>query len=326
MLGVVGGLYGFIGGGLFGLGLETTDKRKPDWANLVTQMVAGGYLFWGIFIYQFEWFMTPPRSELWAGCLGAAVALAWYLQRNDYLKALRVAGYAGLGAGFGFALGNFFQTMGHVSGIAINWWNVMEFTLGFCGGFGMAYAVFTRSWPEARTPSPVANGLALCFLLVALPATNLLHAFDGEKFIQMAERIGVPDPAAFASWHFTLGWLTIVVFSIAGFLMWRGRRTGVFLLFTYSIYYTLFSHIRKGFLAGAGGVQLEQYFYWIVLIVTGFLWYLLRNRPEPLAESESPDSWQRWILRIAAALLIIVIATLVAINSHGELGGAHERF
>jgi hypothetical protein len=216
--------------------------------------------------------------------------------------------------------------LGHVSGVAINWWNVMEFTLGFCGGLGMAYGVFTRSWPEGRTPSPLANGVSIVFLLTALPATNLLHAFDGEKFMKMAETLGVANPAAFASWHLSLGWLTILVFTVCGLLIWRNLQSGVYLLFAYSVYYTLFSHIRKGFLAGAGGVQLEQYFYWVVLIATAVIWYLIRKQAPPFASPEPEDSWKKWTLRISAAFLIIVVATLVAINSHGELGGVQERF
>jgi hypothetical protein len=326
MLGVVGGLYGFIGGGMFGLGLESSEEKKPDWAVLVTQMVAGGYLFWGIFIYQFEWLMTPPRSELWAGCLGAAAALAWYLQRNGYFSALRVAGYSCLGAGFGFAIGNFFQTMGHASGVAINWWNVMEFTLGFFGGLAMSYAVFTRPWPEGRSASKVANGVALCFLLFALPATNLLHAFDTEQFIRLADRTGIANPEAFASWHFTLGWLAIVVFGSTGLVLKRNMKTGVLLLFCYAIYYTFFSHIRKGFLAGAGGIQLEQYFYWVVLTAAAVLWFFIRDKQIPPVRDFKPDSWQRWTIYVVTALMIIIIAAFIAVNSHGSMGGAHERF
>ena len=61
MLGVVGALYGFIGGGLFGLGLESTNDRKPQWASLVTEMICGGLLAWWVIIAQFEWKMTPPE-------------------------------------------------------------------------------------------------------------------------------------------------------------------------------------------------------------------------------------------------------------------------
>jgi len=67
MLAVIGGLYGFIGGSLFGLGLESSEENKPKWPNLIVEMFVGGSLVWGLLIYQIEWFMTLPRSELWAG-------------------------------------------------------------------------------------------------------------------------------------------------------------------------------------------------------------------------------------------------------------------
>ncbi|HPI74618.1 MAG TPA: hypothetical protein PLZ01_14495, partial [bacterium] len=149
MLAVIGGLYGFIGGGFLGLALESEKDKKPDWPALLTQMVAAGLLFWGVLIYQWELWMTPPRSELWAACLGAAASLAWYLQRNRFHRALRTALWTAFGAGFGFALGNFFQTLGAVSGLPFNWWNVMEFTLGACGGLGLAYGAYTQEWPES---------------------------------------------------------------------------------------------------------------------------------------------------------------------------------
>ena len=48
MLAVIGGLYGFIGGGLFGLGLESTEENKPKWPALIVEMFAGGFLVWGL--------------------------------------------------------------------------------------------------------------------------------------------------------------------------------------------------------------------------------------------------------------------------------------
>ena len=133
--------------------------------------------------------MTPPRSELWAACLGAAAALAWYLYRKDFHRSLRVAIYAMLGAGFGFSFGNFIHTMGAISGISYNWWNVMEFTLGFCGGLGMAYAVITRDWPETVKPSKVANWLAVLFVVLAIPLTNLIEAFHIKRMLNLGESL-----------------------------------------------------------------------------------------------------------------------------------------
>ena len=93
MLAVVGFLWGAIGGGFFGLGLETTTEKRPDWISLVTRMAACSWIFYWIIVGVLELKMTPPRSEAWAGCLGAAVALLHYLYRNGYFRALRVALY-----------------------------------------------------------------------------------------------------------------------------------------------------------------------------------------------------------------------------------------
>jgi hypothetical protein len=179
MLVVIGGLYGFIGGGLTALAMESSAEKKIDWAVLFTQMFAGGFLCWGLLIAELDWLMTPPRSEMWAACLGASIALAWYLHRNGYRHALRTAFFSALGAGFGFGFGNFLQRMGRSTGIDFNWWNVMEYSIGFFGGLGMAYGVFSGgAWPKGRTADKISNTAGWVYLLILLPATCLIKGED----------------------------------------------------------------------------------------------------------------------------------------------------
>ncbi len=336
MLGVVGGLYGYFGGGLFGLGLESSEQKKPNWPALLTEMMAGGLLAWYVLIAQFEWKMTPPRSELWAACLGAAVAMTWYLQRNGFSRSLRLAGYSALGAGFGFSFGNFLQTLGTVSGGAFNWWNLMEFSLGFFGGLGMGYAVFTRDWPETRAPSKSANWLAVTFLLFALPATNIIQAFDVKEFAQMAERVGLADPLTFAQRQVLFAWIITAVFTIAGVLLWKdvqgnaaklGRIGVPALFFGYSIFYLFFSHIKKGFFLPSLGVQLEQYFYWLILAGIIAIWLIsMKREAKDMLVDTSKETWRRWIILIVVFLLVLVVMTEISINIHGEMSGAQHRF
>src|SRR5688500_6133439 len=91
MLFVIGGLYGLLGGGLFALSLSESKEFKVSWASLIAEMVALALLTYGFLINQLEWLMTPPRSELWAACLGAAIALAWYMFRHKQESAMKVA-------------------------------------------------------------------------------------------------------------------------------------------------------------------------------------------------------------------------------------------
>jgi hypothetical protein len=105
MLFVIGGLYGFLGGGLFGLAISKGEKDLLGWPQVIIEMVVGGAILYFFLIEQFGWYMTPPRSEVWAICLGMALALAWIFLRLKLHSALRVAAFAGLGGGFGFAFG-----------------------------------------------------------------------------------------------------------------------------------------------------------------------------------------------------------------------------
>jgi hypothetical protein len=337
MLAVIGGLYGFLGGGMLGLGLETTGDKKPDWASLIAQMVAGGWLFWGFLIYQLEWFMTPPRSELWAACLGAAAALAWYLYREGFHRALRVAVYAALGASFGFAFGNFIQTLGAASGIAYNWWNVMEFSLGFCGGLGMAYAVRTTSWPEAIKPSGSANWPALTFIFLAIPLTNFITTFEIEKLNRLAESLNRGDVSNFVTAQRMLGLLIILLFATAAAVLWRRyerrpEKGAVTILpaltFGISLYYLLFGYLVKGFFYRPFSFAHSDTLYVPVLLIAAG-WWRLWGRSNVVMELEPANgglSWKKGAVLLAALWIVILVITAISINAHEGLNGMHERF
>jgi hypothetical protein len=336
MLGVVGGLYGFIGGGMLGLGLETTEDKRPAWASLMTEMVAGAVLAWGLLIYQFEWLMTPPRSELWAACLGAALALAWFLQRNECYRALRLAAYSALGAGFGFAFGNFLQTVGSTTELSLNWWNVMEFTLGFCGGMGLAHGIFTVEWPPSVEPSRSANALALLFLAIAVPATNLIHAFKLDELVKTAQEMEYSNPTSLAHMQVNMGWFAILAFLLISVTLWRlvryddQVRTNIYVpcfLIGYALFYVVFGHLKKGVFLEPFGAQIEQVVYWgllaamVAIVVVRWagkmLFPIVRERPETV---------RRWVIIVLTVLAMIGVMSLVSVKVHDEIPGAHRRF
>lgn len=334
MLAVVGALYGYIGGGLFGLGLETEPEHKPRWPAIITEMTVGGLLAWGLLIYQFEWKMTPPRSELWAACFGAAVALAWYAHRNRFYGSLRLAAYSALGAGLGFACGDFVQTIGNATGLHFNWWNVMEFILGFGGGLGMIYGITTREWPESAQPSRLTNWAGLIFLLLVLPAVNIIQGMEYSHFSQLAEQIGHLEPAVFAQTQILVAWIMVVLLVVPGILFWRLMEQksavhpltyGTGLLFGYTVLYILFSHVKKGMLHIPG--QPEQYFYWLILLIGVALWWKgERSDSEVSFQSTTPDTVKRWVIILAVFIILIAVFALISISIHQGLSGAHPRF
>ena len=323
MLGVIGGLYGFIGGGLMGGTLESTKGKRMDWARVLTEMVAGAVLSWGLLIYQLEWFMTPPRSELWAACFGAALALGWYLKREGFENALHIAIYAGLGAGFGFAFGNFLQVAGNTTGLAFNWWNVMEFSLGFFGGLGMAYGVFSCTWEEqCYAPSPKAITVALIAILVAIPVTNLVQVFETDKFIELAEQLGRNDIDSFVHTQQLLGWGSAFLFISLCMFAWK-RKSYHTLFFLFTILYVVESHFRKGLFYDRGALQIEQYLYWLDIVLLVGIWSVFSKKGEIAKSPSIPLSSTQLLL---VFVFVIGILSLVAIQLHDGLPGAHERF
>lgn len=335
MLAVIGGLYGFIGGGLFGLGLESTEERKPKWPSLIVEMFVGGSLLWGMLIYQMEWFMTPPRSELWAGCLGAAIALAWFLHRKKFNRALRVASYAALGAGFGFSFGNFIQLLGNTAGINYNWWNVMEFTLGFFGGSGMAYAVLTRQWPDSVKPSKTGNWIALLFIFFLIPVTNYFNGFSMERFTDLARNLNIAGMEKFAVMQFMYGGLTILILAFSAIMIWNYyyikdktySNIIVFLLFITTIHYNIFSYIKLGTFYRPLSFQHSDSLYIFIIVLLFSVWYIMLRKKDTFSGKDTgEETWKRWLIITAILLIVIVLIATISVNVHGELPGAHNRF
>lgn len=325
MLVIIGGLYGFMGGGITALALSSTPNKKVDWAAVFTQMFVGGYLFWGFFIFQLGWLMTPPRSELWAGCMGAALALGWYMYRNGYTYALRTAFFSALGAGFGFGFGNFLQRMGTAAGIAtgikFNWWNVMEYSIGFFGGLGMAYGIFSHNkWPKTIAPDKMSNTVAWIFLILLLPVINLIEAVGIEKLTTTGKGIQATDPAAFAmSWQ-TIIWVISVILMVALSYSYRTSvKTGFtqkgakYLMLLYLTWYIVVSNVISA--TWLTPEFSSQHLYWVNLVVIGLLFRNNTAVVTPEAAGELPRSWpvnllKWWVVIIICILLLSYIVLL----------------
>jgi len=330
MLFVIGGLYGFIGGGLYGLVLQENEKQKIKWPNLLVEMIGGALLFYWFFIYQIEWLMTPPRSEAWGLCFGAAIALIWHMIRHKHQSALRVAAFAGLGGGFGFAFGNFLQVLGSVSGITFNFWNVMEYSLGFFGGLGMAYGVFTSEWPEGSKTTNKWGNLAPAFMVILLiPFIVWNQSFGIERLAETFSGIYQGDVALMAT-------------SIRGFAIF------LILFYTGYVYYGYFmikkdreieynyTEVRNFFIGFMGlyivytflvtGAFMSFYRIEQFLYIANFI-IILAVLPalKPVFVIRGTNG-KKWIKNLLLILLFIGVLALIAIQTHGDLGGAHDRF
>lgn len=322
MLFVIGGLFGWIGGGLFGLALSDRADNPVPWHSLIVEMVAGGLLFYFFIVREFEWLMTPPRGEEWAACLGMAVAMTWFLFRNNHRAPVRVAFFAAMGAGFGFAFGNFLQVMGQSAGIeGLNLWNVMEYSIGFFGGAGMAYAVFTSNWDRSVSP-PAKQQLLLPLLLIILviPAIvwdqsfNPAHNDPGDMVSSYIPWLAL----AFVLFFFGIMLKRYFIDLKTGAINFSSRQVFSFFL-AYLILYLLFHLLNANSLQT--GLSIEQVLYLLNLAV---LWFFL---PKMTAEfSGRPFRPANWLVFFCLVLGLLALLALLAIQVHGPLPGMQKRF
>lgn len=316
---LIGSLYGFLGGGLFGLSLES---KIANWGKAIVAMVVGAIVAYWFIIEQLGWTMTPPRSEAWAGTLGMVIGLYWFLRANGFHRSIHVALCSAVGGGFGFAFGNFLQVLGIASEISFNFWNVMEYSIGFFGGSGMAYGVFTQQWEQNTSEKKYNRTIPFLLVLLIIPVVVWKESFGMERLTETYGRL-ISDPAAIAKYVQTL---VLLIVPIIGLVFWRkrqgqpqGERSNKALFIVYFGWYILLSWLITGALVS--GYRIEQYLYLANFIVIGLL---LRNIT-PGFQFKSITA-RRWTLYIAATVLIVAVLAFIALHMHEPWERFNERY
>ncbi len=325
MLFVIGALFGLLGGGLVGLVLDSTQKNKVKWGTLIAEMVAGGLIAYFFLIEQIRFKMTPPRSEAWAIILGAGLAMLLYMARQKRNSAIRVAIYSALGGGFGFAFGNFLQVVGNVMEIPFNMWNVMEYSIGFFGGSGMAYGVYSSKWPIDETkPKTWVNRIALFVIAVFIPLIVYRETLAYEHLLKRLGEISNIESVAFIS----TTTVAVILLIVAILLFWK-LRDGAYkkkdialFLFVYLSSYIVMSYVVTGFFAGKMVINHHLYLLNIILIFVLFK----KGKFYEAATTSGKIDTKKWFVYLLAILIVIALLALIAINTHGELLGDRNRF
>jgi hypothetical protein len=326
MLFIIGGLFGLIGGGLTGLSLESNRENKVKWARLMTEMVAGGLVSYGLLIMQLEILMTPPRSEAWAFCLGAGMAVFWYMARNGFSSSMKVALFTMTGAGFGFAFGNFLQIIGNLLEINFNMWNVMEYSIGFFGGLALAYSVFTSPWPQnIENPKPWENRVSYIIALIIIPIIVFRQSLSVQVLSERFANSGIDGTTALLS-SIISGLLIcfvilyyIVKFEITKFSF---SKNTVFLIYlTFLSAYVAVSFFVTGVFAGK--IHSNHLLY---LVNIAIVLVLSKQIQFPFLQLTSSELKLKHLLVFTLVFITIILLALVLVNIHGELPGSNIRF
>ncbi len=326
MLFVIGGLYGFLGGGFFALAISDTKKNPVKWASLIVEMTVGGILFYYFLINQYGWKVNPPRSEVWSVCLGIAAALAWNLIRNKNYAALRVAIFTSMGAGFGFAFGNFLQGLGMVSEIHFNFWNVMEYSVGFFGGIGLAYGTLTTEWePEEQENTFGKNQLfQLIMLVLIIPFIMWQQNFEWERIQSTYVKLLATDDQGgynLVIYGSLLLTLSMGIYWVAKFKNSTALSFGDVRKFFFGhwLLYITLSYIVTGAIIST--YRVEQYLY-----LVNFIIILLLIHRANAAFNPEPFNIGKAFKIVGAILLFISLLAFILIQTHGEIKGSHKRF
>ena len=317
MLFVIGGLFGLLGGGLVGLTLDSTKENRVRWGALLSEMTAGGIIGYYFLIEQIGFKMTPPRSEAWAVCLGAGLAMLWYMAREKRNSAIRVAFYAMLGGGIGFSFGNFLHVLGNVWQIPFNMWNVMEYCIGFCGGSGMAYGVYTSKWPkEIPRAAKWENWSALLIVALFIP---LIVYRESLTYAHIARRLeNLPNIESVASTSTIMVVLVLLTMIITLSLRFKkdqfSQKDVLYTFFTMLIAYTFMSYAVTGIFGGEMHLNHHLYVLNIILIFallrSGSLQYTYTDMDKIVLK--------KWLLHLILVLGVLAILAVIAISVHGD--------
>ncbi|MCM4151620.1 hypothetical protein DHD05_08465 [Arenibacter sp. N53] len=324
MLFVIGGLFGLLGGGLVGLTLDSTEGNRVKWGQLLSLMVAGALVSYYFLVEQIGFKMTPPRSEAWALCFGAGLAMLWYMAKENRNSAIRVALFSMLGGGIGFSFGNFLQVLGNTWEIPFNMWNVMEYSIGFFGGTGMAYGVFSSKWPkEIPSAKKWENWSAFIIVVLFIP---LIVYRESLTYGHIARRLeSLPNIESIASISTLMVLLVLVAMVIT--ILWKfkkeefSQKDVLVTFFAMLVAYTFMSYAVTGIFGGE--MHLNHHLYVLNIIV---IFALLRFKSIQFSFGDIDRlDLKKWLVYLFVVLVAIAILALIAISVHGDLGD-RDRF
>ena len=327
MLFIIGGLYGLLGGGLIGLTLNSTEEKKVNWGSVAAEMTAGGFIVYLFLVEQIGFRMTPPRGDTWAICLGAGLALIWYMARNNHLSPLRVVFYSTIGSGFGFAFGTFFHLVMNWVEIPFNTWNMAEYSIGLFGGIGMAYGVFTSNWPKALvSPAKWENITAMLLVAVLVPVIIFRESFYYTNFTDKFQDFANAEAIAFANTFVASAVILIMIISLwiifakADYNV--GRKEGLIFLVLLSVVYAVLSYVSTGAFAGLFHSNHHLYFVNIAIII----WLLGKKYPVFLDVLSEKIENKKWVALVIIIVILIALMSVLAIEVHGPTPARYDRF
>lgn len=330
--------------------------RQARGASLVLALLAAGWLVGFAVLTDLAGLrMTPPRSDNWAGTAGLFVAmLAWLIATRQRATLVLVSSGL-LAGGFGFAIGDFWQTLGHSKWgplgnwpalNVINYWKVMEQFFGLLMGLGVALGVAALvrgklAPADDDRPRSAIDLTALIFLLVVAPWTTIgqnvgfwqrdgllpeVYAGVSSGWWMLAAGCLVASVIVYAAWKLQHGELPLAPASDLGRAQW------------------LYLILLWGFLAGDFARNVPRFGNVSTFVVHLSFWFTAglaslivlsigeSDSDAVLANGRAADdpawriSWRQVALWLVVPVVIYAVAQTSVASHEGPLRGSRPRF
>jgi magnesium-transporting ATPase (P-type) len=214
--------------------------------------------------------------------------------------------------------------------IPFNFWNVMEYSLGFFGGAGMAYGTYTSTWESTEpTQKKASNLIPILLVVLFIPFVVWQQTFTIERIHKNYENL-VDGSAETAAWMVQILALLLILgqtafvlvkyhFSKNNELVQYSMKDVKLFLSTHFAIYTIFSLLITGAIVST--YRIEQYLYLVNYAVILFVLPKLNPVFDPMEINKN-----KWARNFLLVLIILAVLALIAINIHGEMNGAQKRF
>jgi hypothetical protein len=251
-LSVKGGIWGFSGGTVLGLGFVLKRLRRRDVMIGLALLLAGTVIGWKwINEPRLIYFSNPldkPRPEIWAGLLAGTLFLLGYLAfKRQAGIPLAFALWGALGGTIGFGGGGLWMPAGKWwpgSNDWISWWKLMELTFGFCFGLALGYAAWrTRERIQSAQANPLPRGVRLPTIAVSLTAAAALC------FVTLWLDMNFDIVWAYTLWGVAL----LAVATVSDELAWQVALTVTFCAFAFDVPDFVFAERKSVWLPAAWG-------------------------------------------------------------------------
>ncbi len=338
---LIGGLWGWIGGAFVGLGLARELDGIRGFVAVVSMAIAGT-LSYLILVVVLHLHLSPPRSDMWAANLGAAIALGWLLRSWKVPAATAGALFGAFGFGVGFVAGNFLQTVGNLIGVTYDWWKVMEQTMGFTGGAALAWGIwFASDWGPRLERQPQMDDkvfpawgrlLAWAVIFVWIPVGLALTRFSGDALTDLATRVHASNVSHFVKARQIQAWGWVALGIVSTF-RWAvrprqlaGWGAGAFLL-VFAVEMFALAVLKTGYpLAGSPTTLVLVNLLFLALVAVALI---LAVRPDDRVFHLHPPalSGRFFLMLLGVAFALALAAAVVSVLLHSApLPGAHLRW